>query len=413
MKEDTIMENMVVGLDIGTTKTCAVIGFLNENKQIEVVGVGVAPSKGLKSGVIVNIDNTVASIIKAIDDAELMGGCEVNSVFVGVTGQHIKGENSRGVVAVANRNRTITPIEMKRVIEAAQAIVIPMDREIIHVLSKEFSVDDQTGIKDPIGMSGVRLEAEVHIITGSTTSIQNLVKSVNKAGFVCNDIVFSPLASAESTLSRDEKDLGVALVDIGGGTTDIMVFIEGGVAYSAVLGIGGIHVTNDISIGLRTPIDSAEVIKKKYGCAVVDLVDASETIEVPSVGGRAPRRLFRHELAQIIEPRVIEIMEMIDNELAKSGKKEILAAGVVLTGGGSMIEGTVDAAERVLNMPVRVGLPENIVGLKDVVSTPMYANGVGLLRYGAKMGQLRQTRKTPGGLKSLKDKLRQIFNDYL
>jgi cell division protein FtsA len=413
MKEDTIMENMVVGLDIGTTKTCAVIGFLNENKQIEVVGVGVAPSKGLKSGVIVNIDNTVASIIKAIDDAELMGGCEVNSVFVGITGQHIKGENSRGVVAVANRNRTITPVEMKRVIEAAQAIVIPMDREIIHVLSKEFSVDDQTGIKDPIGMSGVRLEAEVHIITGSTTSIQNLVKSVNKAGFVCNDIVFSPLASAESTLSRDEKDLGVALVDIGGGTTDIMVFIEGGVAYSAVLGIGGIHVTNDISIGLRTPIDSAEVIKKKYGCAVVDLVDASETIEVPSVGGRAPRRLFRHELAQIIEPRVIEIMEMIDNELVKSGKKEILAAGVVLTGGGSMIEGTVDAAERVLNMPVRVGLPENIVGLKDVVSTPMYANGVGLLRYGAKMGQLRQTRKTPGGLKSLKDKLRQIFNDYL
>ncbi|HOF12772.1 MAG TPA: cell division protein FtsA [Spirochaetota bacterium] len=413
MKEDTIMENIVVGLDIGTTKTCAVIGFLNENKQIEVVGVGVAPSKGLKSGVIVNIDNTVASIIKAIDDAELMGGCEVNSVFVGITGQHIKGENSRGVVAVANRNRTITPVEMKRVIEAAQAIVIPMDREIIHVLSKEFAVDDQTGIKDPIGMSGVRLEAEVHIITGSTTSIQNLVKSVNKAGFVCNDIVFSPLASAESTLSRDEKDLGVALVDIGGGTTDIMVFIEGGVAYSAVLGIGGIHVTNDISIGLRTPIDSAEVIKKKYGCAVVDLVDASETIEVPSVGGRAPRRLFRHELAQIIEPRVIEIMEMIDNELVKSGKKEILAAGVVLTGGGSMIEGTVDAAERVLNMPVRVGFPENIVGLKDVVSTPMYANGVGLLRYGAKMGQLRQTRKTPGGLKSLKDKLRQIFNDYL
>ena len=407
------MENMVVGLDIGTTKTCAVIGFLNENKQIEVVGVGVAPSRGLKSGVIVNIDNTVASIIKAIDDAELMGGCEVNSVFVGITGQHIKGENSRGVVAVANRNRTITPVEMKRVIEAAQAIVIPMDREIIHVLSKEFTVDDQTGIKDPIGMSGVRLEAEVHIITGSTTSIQNLVKSVNKAGFVCNDIVFSPLASAESTLSRDEKDLGVALVDIGGGTTDIMVFIEGGVAYSAVLGIGGIHVTNDISIGLRTPIDSAEVIKKKYGCAVVDLVDASETIEVPSVGGRAPRRLFRHELAQIIEPRVIEIMEMVDNELAKSGKKEILAAGVVLTGGGSMIEGTVDAAERVLNMPVRIGLPENIVGLKDVVSTPMYANGVGLLRYGAKMGQLRQTRKTPGGLKSLKDKLRQIFSDYL
>lgn len=413
MKEDTILDNILVGLDIGTTKTCAVIGFLNENKQVEVVGVGVAPSRGLKNGVIVNIDNTVSSIVKAIEDAELMAGCEVSSVFVGVTGQHIKGENSRGVVAVANRSRTITPLEMKRVIEAAQAIVIPMDREIIHVLSKEFAVDDQTGIKDPIGMTGVRLEAEVHIITGSTTSIQNLVKSINKAGFTCNDIVFSPLASAEATLSRDEKDLGVALVDIGGGTTDIIIFIEGGVAYSAVLGIGGIHVTNDISIGLRTPIDSAEVIKKKYGCAVVDLVDASETIEVPSVGGRAPRRLFRHELAQIIEPRMVEIMEMIDNELVKSGKKEILAAGVVLTGGGSMVEGTVEAAERVFGMPVRVGVPENIAGLKDVVSTPVYANGVGLLKYGAKMSQVRQTRKTKSAFTSFKDKLKHIFNDYL
>ena len=241
------MENVIAGLDVGTTKTCAVIGFLNENGQVEVAGVGVAPSRGLKNGVIVNIDNTVASIIKAVEDAELMAGCEIGSVFVGLTGHHISGENQRGVVAIANRNRMVNPSEVRRVFEAAQAINVPADREIIHVLSKEFAVDDQSGIKDPIGMRGVRLEAEVHIVTGATTSIQNLVKSVNSAGFQCADIIFSPIAAAEATLSQDEKDLGVAVVDIGGGTCDIIVFIEGGVAFSSVLAIGGIHVTNDIS----------------------------------------------------------------------------------------------------------------------------------------------------------------------
>jgi len=409
------MEEAIVGLDIGTTKTCAVIGYVNENNMIEVAGVGVAPSRGLKNGVIVNIDNTVSSIVKSVEDAELMAGAEVGSVYVGITGYHIKGENSRGVVAVSNRQRTISPIEIKRVIEAAQAIVIPVDREILHVLSKEFSVDDQTGIKDPIGMSGVRLEAEVHIITGAITSMQNLVKSVNKSGYQCSDIIFAPLASAEAALSRDEKELGVALVDIGGGTVDIMVYIEGGVSYSAVLSIGGLHVTNDISIGLRTPLDSAEVIKKKYGCSVVDLVDASETIEVPSVGGRAPRRLFRQELAQIIEPRMIEMMEMIDRELVKSGKKDILAAGIVLTGGGSMLEGCVEAAERVFNMPVRTGVARDIAGLKDVVSTPVYTNAVGLLMYGAKMSRFRGKSKFTNekGLGSLGKKIKGFFDNYL
>ncbi|HSV95547.1 MAG TPA: cell division protein FtsA [Spirochaetota bacterium] len=408
------MEDTIVGLDIGTTKTCAVIGFVNENNQIEVTGVGIAPSRGLKNGVIINIDNTVSSIVKAIEDAELMAGTEVGAAYVGVTGQHIKGENSKGVVAVSNRQRTITPVEIKRVIEAAQAVVIPVDREIIHVLSKEFSVDDQTGIKDPIGMSGVRLEAEVHIITGSTTTIQNLLKSANRAGYQCSDVIFAPLASAEATLSRDEKDLGVALIDIGGGTTDIVVFIEGGVAYSSVLSIGGIHVTNDISIGLRTPIESAEVIKKKHGASVVDLVDASETIEVPSVGGRAPRRIFRQELAQIIEPRMLEIMEMVDRELARSGKKEILAAGIVLTGGGAMIEGCVEAAERVFNMPVRVGIPRDIAGLKDVVATPQYANGVGLLKYGIKMNRFRTKSKSDrsGGMGTFGKKFRKFMDNY-
>jgi len=410
-----MMEGITVGLDLGTTKTCAVIGFLNEHGQVEVAGVGVAPSKGLKNGVIVNIDNTVASIVKAVEDAELMAGCEVSNVYVGISGQHVKGENQRGVVAISNRNRYVNAAEVKRVFEAAQAIKVPADREIIHVLSKEFAVDDQSGIKDPIGMSGVRLEAEVHIITGSTTSIQNVIKSVHRAGFQCADIIFSPLASSEATLSQDEKDLGVALIDLGGGTSDIMVFIEGGVAQSSVLAVGGIHVTNDISIGLRTPQEAAEVIKKKNGCAVADLVDASETIEVPSVGGRAPRRLFRQELAQIIEPRMMEIMEMADRELVSSGKKELLAAGIVLTGGGSMIEGCVEVAERVFNMPVRIGTPRDIAGLKDVVSTPQYSNGVGLLKYGILKEQFRagKEKENRGGIKTVGSRLMKWIEQYL
>ncbi len=407
------MGDMIVGLDVGTTKTCAVIGHENENGQVEVVGVGVAPSKGLKNGVIVNIDNTASAITKAVEDAELMAGHEVAGVLVGISGQHVKGENSRGVVAISNRSRTISPVEVKRVIEAAQAVVIPVDREILHVLSKEFSVDDQTGIKDPIGMSGVRLEAEVHIITGATTSIQNMIKSVDKAGFQCQDIIFNPLASADAVLSRDESELGVALVDIGGGTTDIIVYLEGGVAYSSVLSVGGIHVTNDISIGLRTPIESAEMIKKKYGCAVLDLVDASEMVEVPSVGGRAPRRLFRQELTQIIEPRMTEIMDMVDQELVRSGKKDMLAAGIVLTGGGSMVEGAIESAERVFNMPVRVGVPTDIVGLKDVVSTPQYANGVGLLKYGIRLNKFRVRSRYDRGASGFVERIKKWLNDYL
>ncbi|MDY6967780.1 MAG: cell division protein FtsA [Spirochaetota bacterium] len=410
------MEEVVVGLDIGTTKTCAVIGFTNENNLVEIAGVGIVSSKGLKNGVVINIDNTVSSIIKAIEDAELMAGCEVSNVYVGISGQHLKGENSKGVVAVSNRNRSISHLEVKRVIEAAQAVVIPVDREIIHVLSKEFAVDSQSGIKDPIGMSGVRLEAEVHIITGASSSIQNLIKSVNKAGYNCSNVIFAPLASAEATLNQDEMELGVALIDIGGGTTDIIIFFEGGVAYSSVLAIGGIHVTNDISIGLRTPLDSAELIKKKNGCSVVDIVDASETIEVPSVGGRAPRRLFRQELSQIIEPRMMEIMEMIDMELIKSGKKDVLAAGVVLTGGGSMIEGCIEAAERVFNMPVRIGYPKDVAGLKDVIATPQYSNGTGLLKYGVKTSQFKQSTSElnrEGRIALFGKKVRRWFEEYL
>ncbi|PKL37597.1 MAG: cell division protein FtsA [Spirochaetae bacterium HGW-Spirochaetae-1] len=407
------MEEIIVGLDIGTTKTCAVIGRLDENNQIEVAGVGVAPSTGLKNGIIVNIDNTAASIQKAIEDAELMAGYEVSTVYVGISGQHVKGQNSRGVVAITNRSRTISHTEVKRVVEAAQAVVIPVDREIMHVLSREFSVDDQTGIKDPIGMSGVRLEAEVHIITGAIASIQNMMKAVEKAGFSYQDIVFNPLASADAVISRDEKELGVALVDIGGGTTDIVIYMEGGVSYTSVLSVGGIYVTNDISIGLRTPLESAEMIKRKYGCAVLDLVDASEMVEVPSVGGRAPRRLFRQELTQIIEPRMTEIMEMVELELVKSGKKDMMAAGVVLTGGGCMMDGCIEAGERVFNMPVRIGTPRDIVGLKDVVATPQYANGVGLLKYGIRMNQFRGKPRFEKKKGSLINKMKQWFEEYL
>lgn len=410
------MDNVAVGLDIGTTKTCAVIGFMNENNQVEVAGVGVAPSKGLKNGVVVNIDNTASSIVKAIEEAELMAGCEVTEVYAGITGQHIKGENSRGVVAVSNRGRTITPTEIRRVIEAAQAVVVPVDREILHVLSKEFSVDDQTGIKDPIGMNGVRLEAEVHIVTAATNSTQNLIKSIAKSGFQCSDVIYSPLACSEAILNQDEKELGVVLVDIGGGTTDIIVFFEGGVSYSAVLGIGGIHVTNDISIGLRTPIESAEMIKKKDGCAVIDIVDASESIEVPSVGGRAPRRIFKQELARIIEPRMMEIMEMVDRELLKSGKKDVLAAGAVITGGGCVMDGCIEAAERVFNMPVRIGESRISAGLKDKVKSPAYSNGVGLLMYGLKMREFQKGKSKAGkesSISSFGKRLKRWFEEYL
>jgi cell division protein FtsA len=410
------MDNVAVGLDIGTTKTCAVIGFMNENNQVEIAGVGAAPSKGLKSGVVVNIDSTASSISRAIEEAELMAGCEIIDVYAGITGQHLKGENSRGVVAISNRNRTITPSEIKRVIEAAQAIVVPVDREILHILSKEFSVDDQTGIKDPIGMNGVRLEAEVHIITAAISNMQNLIKSIAKSGFQCSDIIFSPLACSGAVLNQDEKELGVVLIDIGGGTTDIIVYIEGGVAYSTVLSIGGIYVTNDISIGLRTPLESAEMIKKKNGCAVADIVDASESIEVPSVGGRAPRRIFKQELAQIIEPRMMEIMEMVERELLKSGKKDLLAAGAVLTGGGSMLEGTIDAAERVLNMPVRLGICKSVAGLKEVIATPQYSTSVGLLMYGLKMKEFQKGKPKAGkegNFTSLGKKLKKWFEEYL
>lgn len=375
-------EDIIVGLDIGTTKVCAVIGRFNEYHTIDVVGIGVTPSKGLRKGVVVNIESTVNSVATAIEKAELMAGIEVRSVYSGIAGGHIEGINSRGVVAVSNKSKEINMVEVERVIDAAKALALPMEREVIHVIPQEFIVDNQEGIKDPLGMNGVRLEAEVHIVTGAVASAQNIVKSVNRAGYAVNDIVLEPLASALSTLKDDEKELGVVLIDIGGGTTDILVYLNGSIWHTGVIAMGGNHVTNDISIGLRTPIHAAEEIKKMWGIALSELVDHDEIIEVPNVGGRNPTQIPRQVLAEIIQPRMEEIFLLVKHDLEKKEFSDILSGGVVLTGGASLLEGSEKVAERVFELPVRTGRPSNVGGLLSEVSSPEYATGVGLVLYG-------------------------------
>ena len=374
-------DNLIVGLDIGTTKICAIVGNLTE-EGIDIVGIGTAPSKGLRKGVVINIESTVASIKKAIEEAELMAGCEIKSVYAGIAGGHIKGFNSQGVIAI--KNREVSPEDVKRVIEAAKAIAIPMDREVIHILPQEFIIDDQDGIREPLGMSGVRLEAKVHIVTGAVASAQNIVKSCNRACHEVADIVLEQLASSEAVLSADEKELGVALVDIGGGTTDIAIFVDGAIKHTSVLSLGGNHLTNDIAGGLRTPMAEAERIKQKYGCCLSSLVGKDETIEVPSVGGRKPRILSRQLLCEILEPRVEEIFTLVNREIVKSGLEDLIASGVVITGGSTILEGMPELAEQIFNLPVRRGLPQRIGGLIDVVNSPVYATGVGLVVYGSK-----------------------------
>jgi cell division protein FtsA len=381
-------ENIIVGLDIGTTKICAIVGEIKETHRsdglpsVDIIGIGTHPSRGLRKGVVVNIESTVESIKKAVEEAELMAGVQIQSVYAGIAGGHIQGFNSRGVIAV--KDREVTKADLDRVIDAARAVAIPLDREVLHVLPQEFIVDDQDGIKDPLGMSGVRLEAEVHIITGAVTSAQNIIKSVNRAGLEVIDIILQPLASSEAVLTPEEKDLGVTLVDIGGGTTDIATFVEGGVWHTAVLGIGGNHLTSDVAIGLRTPAAEAEKIKIKYGCAMTAMVQGDETIEVPSVGGRPPRVLSRQILSEIIEPRAEEIFGLVAREIKRTGYEERVASGVVITGGTAILPGMVELAERVLDLPVRRGAPTNIGGLADIVNNPMYATGVGLILYALK-----------------------------
>jgi cell division protein FtsA len=373
--------DILVGLDIGTTKICAIVGEVTE-EGIDIIGIGTHPSKGLRKGVVVNIDATVSSIKRAVEEAEHMAGCEINTVYTGIAGGHIKAFPSHGVVAI--KEKEVRQADVDRVIDQAKAVAIPMDREVIHVLPQEFVVDDQDGVREPVGMSGVRLEAKALVVTGAVSSAQNIVKCAQRTGLNVADIVLQPLASSLAVLSEDEKELGVCLVDIGGGTTDIAVYSAGAIVHTAVLALGGNHLTNDVAVGLRTPTHEAERIKKTYGCAMASMVDKADTIEVPSVGGAAPRVLSRQILAEILEPRVEEIFMLVQHELQKCGMEELMASGTVITGGSTLLAGMPEMAEEVIGMPVRRGLPRGIGGLVDVVKSPQYATAVGLVVYGAR-----------------------------
>lgn len=397
-------KDFVVGLDIGTTKICCIVGEVTEagpNPQIDIVGIGTAPSTGLRKGVVINIDSTVESITKAVEEAELMAGVEISSVYTGIAGGHIKSFNSQGIVAI--KDKEIRESDVQRVIDAAKAVAIPLDREVIHIIPQEYLIDDQDGIRDPIGMNGIRLEAKVHIVTGAVSSAQNIIKCANKAGLNVSEICLEPIASSEAVLTQDEKDLGVVLVDIGGGTSDIAIFKDGAIVYTSVLALGGNHITNDISVGLRTPQHEAEKIKIQYGSAMASLVKPDETMEVCGVGGRKPRVVARRLLADIIEPRVEEIFSLIQREVAKSGYQDMLSAGVVITGGTTLLEGMPEMAEFVFEMPVKRGLPLNVGGLRDIVNSPKYATGVGLLKYGARN---RVKSRFPIREKNIYDKVR-------
>ncbi len=371
----------IVGLDIGTTKICAVVGEVSENGKINILGVGESPSTGLRKGVVVNIEQTVQSIQQALEEAESKAGCEIRSVYAGIAGSHISGTNSNGVITI--KGGEVSQRDIERVLDVARGIAIPMDREVIHILPQEYIVDDQREIVDPLGMSGVRLEVEVHIVTGAVTSAQNIVRSCHRAGLDVCDIVLEALASSKSVLTQEEREIGVAIVDIGGGTSDLAVFVNDAIKFTSVIALGGNNLTNDIAFGLRTPVDKAEKIKTKHGSVLISDVRPDEFIDVPSVGGREPTRLPKRLLAEICEPRMEEILSMVNYELERSGYKSQIAAGIVLTGGTSLISGSRELAEQIFNMPVRIGTPHDVGGVKDFVNSPRYATAVGLLFYGA------------------------------
>jgi len=373
-------ENMIVGLDIGTSKVVSIVGKQKVDGNIEVVGIGSHPSRGLKRGVVVNIETTVQAIQRAVEEAELMAGCRIHSVFAGIAGSHIRSMNSHGIVAI--RDREVTQADIDRVIDAAQAVAIPADQKILHILPQEFVIDNQEGIKEPLGMSGVRLEAKVHLVTCAVNAAQNIEKCVKRCGLEVDDIILEQLASSYAVLTDDEKELGVCVVDIGGGTTDIAVFTGGAIRYTAVIPIAGDQVTNDIAMALRTPTQNAEEIKIKYACALTQLAGADETIKVPSVGDRPPRDLSRQALAEVVEPRYEELFTLVQSELRRSGFEDLIPAGIVLTGGSSSMEGVVELAEEIFHMPVRLAVPQGVNGMADVVNNPIYATGVGLLIYG-------------------------------
>ena len=374
-------ENIIVGLDIGTTKICAVVGEVSRT-AINIIGIGTHPSIGLRKGVVVDIESTVESIKKAIEEAELMAGCEISSVYAGIAGGHITGLNSRGIVAI--KGQEIIKSDVERVIDAARAVAIPMDREVIHVLPQEFIVDDQTGIQNPVGMAGVRLETKIHIVTGAVTSAHNIVKCANRSGLDVCDIVLESLASGEAVLTDEERELGVGLLDLGGGTTDLAIFSGKNIKHTFVLGLGGNNLTNDIAIGARASLAEAEKIKIKFGTCVSRDISSEETIEVPGMGGRKTRKLPRKILGEILEPRVEEIFSLIKREIYRAGMENLIVSGMVLTGGSALLGEATEIAESIFELPTRLGKPRGISGLIDVVNNPMYATGVGLVLYGAR-----------------------------
>ena len=390
--------DLLVGLDIGTSKVAAIVGEFNNSDEMEVIGIGLAPSKGLKKGVVVNLESTVNSIQRAVEEAELMAGCQIKKVFAGIAGSHIRSLNSHGIVAI--KDKEVMQTDIDRVIDSARAVAIPADQKILHILPQEFVIDQQEGIKEPVGMSGIRLEAKVHMVTGSVSAAQNIIKCIRRCGLEVEDIVLEQLASCTSVLSEDEKELGVCLIDIGGGTTDIAVFSDGAIKHTAVIPIAGDQVTNDIAVALRTPTKNAEEIKIKHACALTQLADPQEMIDVPSIGDRDPRKISAQNLAEIIEPRYEELMLLVQAELRRSGYEDLIAAGLVLTGGSSKVKGLTELAEEIFHMPVRIGFPHQISGLTDVVRNPVFSTGVGLLMYG---------REHQGKTESLRDESQSIW----
>ncbi|HCA25519.1 MULTISPECIES: cell division protein FtsA [Pseudomonadaceae] len=398
---------MIVGLDIGTSKVVALVGEIGSDGELEIVGIGSHPSRGLKKGVVVNIESTVQSIQRAIEEAELMAGCQIHSVYAGIAGNHIRSLNSNGIVAI--RDREVVQADIERVLDAGQAVAIPADQKVLHILPQEYVIDNQEGVREPLGMSGVRLEAKVHLVTCALNAVQNIEKCIRRCGLEVEDVILEQLASSYAVLTEDEKELGVCLVDVGGGTTDIAIFTEGAIRHTAVIPIAGDQVTNDIAMALRTPTQYAEEIKIRYACALAKLAGPEETIKVPSVGERPPRDLSRQALAEVVEPRYDELFTLIQAELRRSGFEDMIPAGIVLTGGTAKMEGAIELAEEIFHMPVRLGMPQEFKGLTDVVRNPIYATGVGLLHYGIKHHGEQSSQPTDSNKASVVERMKKWF----
>jgi len=401
-------KNLIVALDIGTSKIATIVGEVTDDNHIEIVGFGSHPSRGLKRGVVVNIESTVQSIHRALEEAELMAGCEIHSAFTGIAGSHIRSLNSHGIVAI--RDREVNQSDVDRVIDAAKAVAIPADQQVLHILPQEFIVDNQEGVREPVGMSGVRLEAKVHIVTGAVSAAQNIAKCVKRCGLQVGDMVLEQLASSYSVLSDDEKELGVCMIDIGGGTTDVAIFSEGSIRHTSVIPIAGDQVTNDIAVALRTPTQYAEEIKIKYGSAMASQVDSNETIQVPGISKRPSKKIHKKALSQVIEARYEELFALVLAELRRSGYEDIIAAGIVLTGGAAKVPGAVELAESIFQVPVRLGVPQNVRGLMDVRENPSYATGVGLLMHGRQQQLNGVSYDFDHGIQSVWTRMKNWFN---